>query len=246
MNWRVSHGTSGAYGSYGAYRVPVVSPLEVPGGTSYGHNETNTNNQQPSKETHMKKDLGILVMGILAMMYTACSETGSSSPSAPSYEYESTSSSSVRSLAYSSSVVPNEDYTPIVPIPKSSSSIVPHVTLEEVCNEAAIALMSEGTYSTMSSVCSEYQGFLSYIGLTGSEINVCMELEGCNQASPGTQPSGHRDSIYVSQCNKSFECTIGDCLSCMDKIRSQAAGMGVGRSSGTCNRIKQECFGVYY
>lgn len=200
----------------------------------------------------MKKVLVILVMGILAMMYTACSDTGSSSPSAPSYEYVAPSSSSVRSLPSSSSAVPIVvDYTPTVPVsnvqqPPSSSSASQQVTLGEVCNEAAIALMNEGTYSTLSAACSDYRGFLSYLGLTGSEINACMELEGCNQASAGTQPRVQRDSIYVQPCNKSFECTSGNCLSCMDKIRSQATANGVYHSSGTCNKIKQECFGVYY
>lgn len=200
----------------------------------------------------MKKVLGILVMGIFAMMYTACSDTGSSSPSAPSYEYVAPSSSSVRSLPSSSSAAPIVvDYTPTVPVsnvqqPPSSSSASQQVTLGEVCNEAAIALMSEGTYSTLSAACSDYRGFLSYLGLTGSEINTCMELEGCNQASTGTQPIVQRDSIYVQPCNKSFECTSGNCLSCMDKIVMQATANGTYHSSGTCNRIKQECFGVYY
>ncbi len=199
----------------------------------------------------MKKVLAILLMGILAMMYTACSDTGLSSPSAPSYEYVAPSSSSVRSLPSSSSVVTTVEYTPTVPVskvqqPPSSSSVSQQVTLGEVCDEAAIALMSEGTYSTLSAACSDYQGFLSYLGLTGGEINVCMEREGCNQASPSTQQSVHRDSIYVQSCNKKLECTSGNCLSCMDKIRNQSTASGTYHSSGTCNKIKQECFGVYY
>lgn len=205
----------------------------------------------------MKKILVILGIGILAMMFTACLDTGSTSPSAPSYEYVAPSSSSVRSVPSSSvrsvpssssvaTVVLDYTHTPNVQRPQSSSSASKDVTLGEVCDEAAIALMSEGTYSTLSSACSDYRGFLSYLGLTGSEINACMELEGCSQASTGTQTAVHHDSVYVSQCNKSFECTKGDCRSCMDKITSQSAGMGVGRGSGTCSKIKKECFGVYY
>lgn len=41
-----------------------------------------------------------------------------------------------------------------------------------------LVILVMGILAMMYTACSDYRGFLSYLGLTGSEINACMELEG--------------------------------------------------------------------
>lgn len=200
----------------------------------------------------MKKTITMFLIAMMTLLFTACLDEDSS-PSAPSYEYPALtlSSSSVTIVPSSSSVAPVVvNYTPQQNQSKTTytpSSSSKSITLADVCEEAASSLVSSGTYQTLSAACSDYGKFLQYLGLSATEVTTCMTYEGCSNATvtEQTQPK-NKQTIYVDVCRASYECTSGNCLDCMDKIRNQSTSTGTYHSSGTCNKIKQQCFGVYY
>lgn len=196
----------------------------------------------------MKKHQIAVAIMLAAFSLIGCGDIESSPVAAP-VTTPVQSYSSVVQPVYSSSSATIMVVTPTLPssssiyVRQSSSSSV--VTLADVCDAGALVIL-DGGYADLNTACAAYKSLLASSGLSTSEVSVCMSYEGCTTNQTVQQPVQQTTTIYVSSCNKSFECKSGDCLTCKNQIESKAASTGTYHSSGTCNSIKQQCFGIYY